>query len=72
MELVDAGTDGKAIAKHGGKVIFVEDGVPGDKAEVHVFRLQKKLPIGRIEKLIAPSPHRIEPKCQQFLFLWRL
>lgn len=66
MELVDAATDGRAVAKHEGKVIFVEQGVPGDVADVHVFRTQKKQPIGRIEKLITPSPDRIEPTCQHF------
>ena len=66
MELIDAASDGRAVARHEGRAIFVEGGVPGDIADVHVFRVQKKLPIGKIVSLESPSEHRTEPKCKHF------
>ena len=66
MELIDAASDGRSVAKHDGRTIFVEGGVPGDVANVHVFRVQKKLPIGKIVSLETPSKHRTEPKCRHF------
>ncbi len=66
MTLIDAAAEGWAIAKHEGRVIFVEEGVPGDKAVIHVFRKHKKQLFGRIESLIQPSPERIPAACQHF------
>lgn len=64
MTMLDAATDGRAVARHDNQVVFVEGGVPGDVAMVHVFRKEKKLLVGRIEELITPSPKRIKPTCQ--------
>ena len=61
MEILDAATDGRAVAKHEGKAVFIPGGVPGDIAQVHVYRKEKSLWVGKIESLDTPSPHRIEP-----------
>ncbi len=66
MEIIDASTDGRGVARHEGQVIFVEGGVPGDQAQVWVYRKQKDVLIGKIEKLIVPSPHRKAAECQHF------
>ncbi|MEM7369311.1 MAG: 23S rRNA (uracil(1939)-C(5))-methyltransferase RlmD [Bacteroidota bacterium] len=66
MELLDAASDGRAVARHNGQAIFVEGGVPGDIADVHVFRVQKKVPIGKITSLKQASSHRIDPQCVHF------
>lgn len=64
MELIDASTDGRAVAKHEGKVVFVERGVPGDIGQVHVYGKQKSFLLGRLESLVEPSSYRTEPICQ--------
>ncbi|WNJ19172.1 23S rRNA (uracil(1939)-C(5))-methyltransferase RlmD [Pontibacter sp. G13] len=66
MELIDAASDGRAVARHEGQVIFVEGGVPGDVADIHVFRKHKKSPLGRIEVMKQPSPYRTEAQCKHF------
>ena len=66
MHLTDAASDGRAVARHEGRVIFVERGVPGDVARVRVYQKQKKMLIGSIETLIRPSSSRIEPVCAHF------
>ena len=66
MEILDAATDGRAVAKHEGKAIFITGGVPGDVAEVHVYRKEKSILVGRIEEIETPSPNRIEPVCAHF------
>ncbi len=65
-EVVDAASDGRAVVRHDGKVIFIDQGVPGDIVDVHVYRKHKKLPIGRITAVVEPSADRIEPRCQHF------
>ena len=66
LEILDASSDGRAIAKEEDKVIFVEDAVPGDYATIKVFRRQKGIYIGKISNLIRPSSHRISPACKHF------
>ncbi|MFK7922121.1 MAG: 23S rRNA (uracil(1939)-C(5))-methyltransferase RlmD [Bacteroidia bacterium] len=66
LDIIDAATDGRAVAKEEEKVIFVEDAVPGDRAVVKVFRKQKGIYIGKVSELITPSPDRVEPDCKHF------
>lgn len=66
LDILDAATDGRAVAKEEEKVIFVEDAVPGDRAVVKVFRKQKGIYIGNVSELITPSPDRVEPACKHF------
>lgn len=66
LELTDAASDGRAVARHHDWVVFVEGGVPGDLAEVYVYRKQKKHLLGRIDEILRPSPHRVAPRCQHF------
>ena len=49
-----------------GLVLFVEGAVPGDVVDVFVQKKKGGFGEGRIEKLIHPSPQRIEAFCQHF------
>ncbi|MEM6261231.1 MAG: 23S rRNA (uracil(1939)-C(5))-methyltransferase RlmD [Bacteroidota bacterium] len=62
----DAVSDGRAMFRHDGRVVFVERGVPGDIADVHVFRKKKKMLIGEISQIQQPSADRTDPACQHF------
>ncbi|MEM7654747.1 MAG: 23S rRNA (uracil(1939)-C(5))-methyltransferase RlmD [Bacteroidota bacterium] len=66
MEIIDGAVDGKGIAKHEGRVVFVEGAVPGDKGLVHVYGKRKKNLLGRVERMDQPSSDRTEPRCQHF------
>jgi 23S rRNA (uracil1939-C5)-methyltransferase len=57
---------GKAVGRHEGQVIFVEGAVPGDVADVLVQSRKAGQLLGRVEKLIVPSPDRREPVCAHF------
>ena len=46
-----------------GMTVFVKDTAPGDEAEVRIVKLKKTYAYGRLEKLITPSPDRVEPVC---------
>ncbi len=66
MTLLDAATDGRAVARHDNQVVFVEGGVPGDIALVHVYRKEKQLLLGKVTRLIQPSADRMEAACIHF------
>lgn len=59
--------EGKSIAHlDEGKVLFVENAIPGDVVDVLVTKDKKSWAEGRITKLVTPSPSRVAPFCQHF------
>ena len=46
-----------------GQVIFVRDAVSGDELDARVIKVTKNYLIGKIERLLSPSPLRCEPDC---------
>ncbi|TNE58019.1 MAG: class I SAM-dependent RNA methyltransferase, partial [Bacteroidetes bacterium] len=58
---------GKGVGRTAdGLVLFVEGAVPGDVVDVFVQKKKGGFGEGRIERLVTPSPERIEPFCQHF------
>ena len=66
IEIIDTANKGKSVAKHDGRVIFVQGGVPGDICDITVFKRRKKFWEARIEKTHTLSVRRSEPKCEHF------
>jgi 23S rRNA (uracil1939-C5)-methyltransferase len=66
IEIIDAGSEGKAVAKVDGQALFVPYGVPGDIVDVQITNKKKGYMEGKIVAIIKPSPHRIDPTCQHF------
>jgi len=59
--------EGKSIANlDGGKVLFVENAIPGDIVNVRVTKDKKSWAEGKVTKLIQPSADRVQPFCQHF------
>ena len=59
----DIGTEGEGIGKIDGFTLFVKDAIVGDKAEVRILKAKKNYAYARVEKILEPSPYRVEPKC---------
>ena len=66
IEIIDTASKGKSVAKHEGRAIFVQGGVPGDICDIVVFKRRKKFWEARIEKIHTYSERRTEPKCEHF------
>ena len=66
VEIVDAGAEGKAVARVDEKVLFVPFAAPGDVADVQVVKKKRHFLEGRITTLKKSSPYRVEPKCKHF------
>ncbi len=66
LEVVDISTEGKAIAKHEGLVVFIEGAVPGDIVDVMVHRKKNSFAEGRVHQFIKYSDRRVNPSCQHF------
>lgn len=66
LEIIDAGSEGKAVGKKDGLTVFVPFAVPGDVVDVEVFKKKKSYAEARILNIKKRSPHRIEPECAHF------
>jgi len=60
----DIGTDGEGIGKIDGFTLFIKDAVLGDKVEVKIMKAKKNYAYAKLEKVLSPSPFRVEPKCR--------
>ncbi|WP_073150097.1 23S rRNA (uracil(1939)-C(5))-methyltransferase RlmD [Mesonia phycicola] len=67
LEVIDAGAKGKAVAKApDGKVVFIDNAVPGDVADIQTYKKRKAYYQGKAVEFIKYSDKRTEPECQHF------
>ncbi len=66
VAIIDIAEEGKGVGKADDFVLFVDKAVPGDIADVHVYRSKKNFGEGKIVELKKPSEYRTEPFCQHF------
>lgn len=66
VEVTDAGSEGKAVARVDNRVIFVPFVVPGDIVDIQVVRKKKSFFEGRAVKFHTYSDKRTEPLCGHF------
>lgn len=62
--VIDALTsEGSGVGRYNGLAVFVRGTVPGDRIIAHIIKRSKNYAIGIIDKIIQPSPSRIESDC---------
>ncbi|MCW8980436.1 MAG: 23S rRNA (uracil(1939)-C(5))-methyltransferase RlmD [Altibacter sp.] len=67
VAVIDAGAKGKAIAKApDGRVIFIDNAVPGDVATIQTTKQRKAYYEGSAVSISKFSERRVEPVCEHF------
>ncbi len=67
LEVIDAGAKGKAVAKApDGKVVFIDNAVPGDVVTVQTFKKRKGYYEAKATAITKPSEKRVKPVCIHF------
>ena len=74
IEITDVAAEGKALARVAMNperpeeklVVFVPYAAPGDVADIRLLRKKHSFAEGQIERLVTPSPLRVEPRCEHF------
>lgn len=64
--ITDYAAEGKALARHDGKVIFIPGAVPGDIANILLTKNKKDWAEGRVLKITTPAADRLVPFCSHF------
>ncbi|PJJ83249.1 23S rRNA (uracil(1939)-C(5))-methyltransferase RlmD [Mucilaginibacter auburnensis] len=66
VSIIDIAEEGKGVGKADDFVLFVEKAVPGDVADVQVYRSKKNFGEAKIIALKQPSAHRVQAFCEHF------
>ena len=59
-------SEGSGIGRWEGMAVFVPGTAPGDAIQAKILKVHKSCAFGRLERILTPSPHRIEPDCPVF------
>ena len=66
VEISDMNNLGAGVCKIDGKAVFVRGGVTGDKLEIGIIKDLASYAVARVNKIIEPSPIRVENTCNSF------
>lgn len=66
VSIIDAASEGVAVAKPNDKVVFIPYGAPGDIVDIEVFKKKKNYFEGRILQFKKKSDQRTNPVCSHF------
>ncbi|HET7089939.1 MAG TPA: class I SAM-dependent RNA methyltransferase [Anaerolineae bacterium] len=59
---------GDAIGRAGGKAIFVRGGIAGETVRAQIVEDRGRFARAEAAEIVAPSPHRVSPRCRHFGF----
>ena len=63
VEVTRPAHGGEGVAHHGGRVIFVRGGFPGDDVDVEITQVKKRFARGFVVQVNSASPHRVDSRC---------
>ena len=66
VEIIDAGSDGKAVARVDDRVVFVPFAAPGDVVDVQVYKKRRSYFEAKVVKTHKKSEYRVSPECSHF------
>jgi len=66
LEIVDLANNGRAVGYDGGKVTFVDGGLPGERVEAVIVRSKRTFNQAHLLRLLTRSPDRIPAACEHF------
>ena len=63
LDIESLAYEGAAVARDGGRVVFVEGAAPGDRVRAVVTREKKNMAEARVIEVLRPGPARVSPPC---------
>nr|WP_240946322.1 23S rRNA (uracil(1939)-C(5))-methyltransferase RlmD [Pseudomaricurvus alkylphenolicus] len=66
LRVEDFAQDGRGVARHEGKAVFIRGGIPGETVEVSHYRRQKRFSECEVRRVLDASDDRAEPFCHHY------
>jgi 23S rRNA (uracil1939-C5)-methyltransferase len=67
LDIADVALGGKALARHEGRAVFVDRGLPGDRVLARLTRVKRAWAEARLERIESASPLRVDAECPHFI-----
>lgn len=58
--------EGRGVARHEGKIIFVDGALPGEVVEASPYRRKPSFELATLNQVLKPSALRVQPRCAFF------
>ncbi len=65
-QIISWSSDGAGVCRIGGRAVFVPCGMPCERWEIRIVKVTNSAVFGKGERLLSPSPDRIEPDCPHY------
>jgi 23S rRNA (uracil1939-C5)-methyltransferase len=65
-DVVDLSHDGRGVARVGGKAIFIDGALPGERVRFRVHKRRRHMDEAGLVDVLTPSPDRVLPHCAHF------
>ncbi len=65
-DIVDIAHDGRGIARSGGKAVFIEGALPGERVRYRVLKRRRQWDEAGLVQVLSASPDRVVPRCPHF------
>jgi 23S rRNA (uracil1939-C5)-methyltransferase len=66
MTIADLSHDGRGVASHEEKTVFVQDALPGERVMVKITGRRRSYDEGEAIEVLERSPDRVDPRCPHF------
>lgn len=66
LDITDVAFGGKGVGRHENQVVFVPFVDTGERVRVEITQVRKNFVEARLLEILAPSPHRVDPRCKYF------
>jgi 23S rRNA (uracil1939-C5)-methyltransferase len=63
LTVTDLVLGGQALARHEGRVVFLDRGLPGDRVQVRLTRMRRQYAEGRLESVLESTARRVPAAC---------
>ncbi len=66
VEITALSHDGRGIARLRGKVMFIEDALPGETVRFRIVKRHREFDEAQVTEVLKASPQRVEPRCRHY------
>ena len=66
LEVESLDQDGRGVARHDGKVVFVHGALPGERVNATIFRTRRRFDEARLQHVVSASGERVAARCEHF------
>ena len=66
LEITGVTSEGSGVGRFSGFAVFVPFALAGETVEAHIIKVTPSYAVGKLTKIIVPSPFRVEPPCPVF------